>query len=240
MSAPTVERTRRAAARGATAPAARGTNAQGAGVPAQRTGSGAVGRAYARRAGRERRATEPTDPAAAGRPRFVLMVMGLLGAGLVASLWLSTSAAADSYRLEEATRAARDLSERSESLRTEIAALRSAPALAQAARDLGMVPVSDVARLVAQPDGSVAVVGTPRAGVAPPPPMPPALPEGVLPPGTVPGQQGAVPGQSGAGQQGAVPRQATGAQQAVQRQPPAGQPVPVRRQPAPLAAGAPN
>jgi hypothetical protein len=200
-----------------------------------------VGRAYARKAGRRRPAEDPGRVGAIGRSRFVLLVMGLLGSGLVASLWLSTSAAADSYRLDAATRATRDLSERSETLRTEIAAMRSAPALAKAARDLGMVPASDVARLVVEPGGGVVVVGTPKAAYGPapvmasPPPVPaaPAVPS----PGAAAAVPGAVPGgggQPGAGavtnQQGLVPSrpvgtpaaQATAAagaqQQAVQQQ----------------------
>ncbi len=213
MSAPTIERTRRAA------------------IPTPRTDTGAVGgavgKAYARRTGRRERLVEPVGPEVAGRSRFVLLVMALFATGLVTSLWLSTTAAADSYRLSAATGATRDLSERSETLRAEIAALRSAPALAQAARDLGMVPTSDVARLVAMPDGSVVVVGTPKAAVAPAPPpvvLPPALP-GAVPgqpgaaaqPGVAPGQQavdpgqpGVAPGQPAAGQQPVVPGQRAG------------------------------
>ncbi|MGQ0480793.1 MAG: hypothetical protein ACT4O0_07200 [Pseudonocardia sp.] len=212
MSAPTIERTRRAAipAPRTDVGAARGSTSGAVG--------GAVGKAYARRAGRRERLVEPVGPGTAGRSRFVLLVMALFATGLVASLWLSTTAAADSYRLSEATRATRDLSERTETLRTEIAALSSAPALAQAARAQGMVPTSDVARLVAMPDGSVVVVGTPKAAVAPAPPpgvLPPALP-GVAPvqPGAagqqavVPGQQAVVPVQPGAaGQQGNAARQ---------------------------------
>jgi cell division protein FtsI (penicillin-binding protein 3) len=145
MSAPTVERTRQQTARPATsrAEAARraGSGREASGRAASgRAASDAVGRAYARKAGRARPATEATRTAAIDRSRFVLLVMGLLGSGLVASLWLSTSAAADSYRLDAANRATRDLSERSETLRSEIAALRSAPALARASHDLGMVP----------------------------------------------------------------------------------------------------
>jgi hypothetical protein len=71
-----------------------------------------------------------------------------------------------------------------------------------------MVPVSDVARVVPEPNGSVAIVGTPKAGLAP---APPPLPEGVLPPSAVPGQTpGAVPGQTAGvvpGQQAVVPGQ---------------------------------
>lgn len=232
MSAPTVERGRRGAPRTApvrtgsagTAPVRSGSGHPGSvhpgSAPAARAGSarrsesGAVGRAYARKAGRSRAGTDPGRINAIGRSRFVLLVMGLLGSGLVASLWLSTSAAADSYRLDAATRATRDLSERSETLRTEIAAMRSAPALAKAARDLGMVPATDVARLVAEPGGGVIVVGTPKAAYAPAPAVapPPSMPA------VVPGQPGAVPngaGQPGAGAvtdpQGVVPSRPVGA-----------------------------
>lgn len=231
MSAPTVERGRRSASRTVparsgsarpapvrTAPARAGSARAGS---AGRTESGAVGRAYARKAGRSRPGTDPGRINAIGRSRFVLLVMGLLGSGLVASLWLSTSAAADSYRLDAATRATRDLSERSETLRTEIAAMRSAPALAKAARDLGMVPTTDVARLVAEPGGGVIVVGVPKAAYAPAPAMAPPPPMPAVPP-AVPGQPGAVPGavpngagQPGAGavtdQQGVVPSRPVGA-----------------------------
>jgi hypothetical protein len=164
---------------------------------ARRADSGAVGRAYARKAGRARPATGATREGAIGRSRFVLLVMGLLGSGLVASLWLSTSAAADSYRLDAATRATRDLSERSETLRTEIAAMRSAPALARAARNLGMVPASDVARLVVEPGGGVVVVGTPKAAYAPAPAIAPAAPAPAVP--------AAAPGQPSAASDAAVP-----------------------------------
>ena len=104
----------------------------------------------------------------AGRAPFVLTVMVLLGVGLVATLWLSTAAAADSYRLQDARDAARDLSERSERLHREVAALQSPPALAQRAAQLGMVPAKDPARLVVAADGAVRVVGDPTPAVAPP------------------------------------------------------------------------
>jgi hypothetical protein len=105
---------------------------------------------------------------ASGRASFVLTVMVLLGAGLVATLWLSTAATADSYRLQDARTAARELSERSERLHREVAALQSPPALAQRATQLGMVPAKNPARLVVAPDGGVRVVGEPVPAVAPP------------------------------------------------------------------------
>ena len=74
--------------------------------------------------------------------------MGLLGVGLVATLWLSTAAAADSYRLQDARAAARMLSSQSERLHREVANIESAPELARRAAAIGMVPVQDPARLV--------------------------------------------------------------------------------------------
>jgi hypothetical protein len=104
----------------------------------------------------------------------VLTVMVLLGVGLIATLWLSTAAAADSYRLQDARAAARELSERSERLHRDVAVLESAPALAQRATELGMVPAKDPARLVVAPDGAVQVVGEAVPVVAPPPAPPPS------------------------------------------------------------------
>jgi cell division protein FtsI (penicillin-binding protein 3) len=215
MSAPAVERPRTAR------PAARQPIARrSTGAPAPRDAGGAVGRAYARRAVREQRQSGEANAAAAGRSQFVLLIMVLFGVGLVASLWLSTTAAADSYRLDAARQATRDLSERSESLRTEIATMQSAPTLAQAAQQMGMVQVSDVARLVVAPDGSVAVVGTPKAAVAPyvpPPVLAPAPPVPGQPVDPAQGQpvdpaQAAAEGQpADQGQQSEQPADAAGA-----------------------------
>ncbi|WP_051581132.1 hypothetical protein [Pseudonocardia acaciae] len=224
MSAPTAERTRagRSSARSTGQPGPR----RSAGLPTPRDADGAIGRAYAKRAGRARRLATTPGAVAPSRSRFVLMVMGLLGVGLVASLWLSTTAAADSYRLDAARQATQGLAERGEALRTEIAAMESAPALAKAAQQMGMVPSTDVARLVSMPDGSVQVVGTPKAATAAaPPPMlaPPAPPAPAL------------PNASGSGQ-ATAPQAVTPApaQRPVQQQPVQQQPVqqPVQQQPA--------
>ena len=148
-------------------------------IPTQRRGEAAdpvpapsaAQRAYARRDDRARRLTgaRPARPAAPpGRAQFVLLVMVLLGTALVATLWLSTAAAADSYRLRDARVAARTLGEQSARLQRQVAEMVSPPALAQRAMALGMVPVEDVARLVVLPDGAVEVVGEPSAAVAPP------------------------------------------------------------------------
>ena len=196
MSAPVTERARAGATRSRTAtiPAQRGAPVQpypgrgGEPMPsAQSSGpDSARDKAYARRDERVRRiggARQPRTAAPSGRPQFVLLIMVLLAAGLVATLWLSTAAAADSYRLKDATAEARALSEQAERLHREVAVLASAPELARRATALGMVPVQDPARLVVAPGGSVAVVGEPRAAVGAPPPAPPAPPGQVAPPG---------------------------------------------------------
>jgi len=158
----------RSATRTATIPAQRG-------APSVERGT-ATSRAYARRNDRLRRVVGGRAPRGApstGRAKFVLLVMALLGTGLVLTLWLSTAAAADSYRLQDARSAARALSEQSEQLRREVTAMDAAPALAQRASELGMVPVQDSARLVVAPDGTVTVAGTPKAAIATAPPAPP-------------------------------------------------------------------
>jgi hypothetical protein len=210
VSAPVTERARTAVrGRTATIPAQRGIadgpataadpGAERAGVPgaAQALRRSAQQKAYERRDERVRRVGggRPGRAAApAGRPRFVLLIMVLLAVGLVATLWLSTAAAADSYRLEDATAEARMLSEQAERLHREVAVLASAPELARRATELGMTPVRDPARLVVAPDGSVDVVGEPRAAVPPQPPAPlaPPAPPGAAPPATD-GTEAAVP-----------------------------------------------
>jgi hypothetical protein len=207
MSAPVTERGRSAVrGRAATIPVQRAIAEAAVAAPAApadptaggaRTGRrSAQQKAYARRDDRLRRAggVRPEGAVApVGRPQFVLMIMVLLAVGLVATLWLSTAAAADSYRLQDATAEARVLSEQAERLHREVAVLASAPELARRAGELGMTPVRDPARLVVAPDGSVEVVGEPRAAVAPPPPAPPVPP---APPG---GEQAGTEGEPPAG-----------------------------------------
>ena len=167
--------------------------------------SGSARRAYARRDERLRKLIggRPGRVAApAGRAKFVLLLMVLLAAGLVATLWLSTAAAADSYRLQDARKAATTLSQQGERLRQEVTLMESAPELARRADELGMVRVLDPARLVVAPDGSTTVVGEPEAALAPQPPAPPST-AAVPPPATDPAQQ--QPGAGGAEFDGTVP-----------------------------------
>jgi hypothetical protein len=192
-------------ARSTTRAATSGSTSRTTTIPAQRGAPSiergrATGRAYARREDRLRKLVggrAPRNAPPAGRAKFVLLIMGLLAVGLIVTLWLSTAAAADSYRLQDARVAARALSEQSEQLRREVTAMDAAPALAQRAASLGMVPVQDSARLVVAPDGAVTLAGTPKAAIATAPPAPPApvaAPEGTTPSASATATPSATPG----------------------------------------------
>jgi hypothetical protein len=172
------------------------THRRDTGAPRGR--SPAVARAYARRAQRTGACHGGPDGADAGRTPFVLLVMVLLGMALVSTLWLSTAATADSYHLQSARKVARNLAERSEGLSREVATLETAPELARRARELGMVPAGNPARLIVRPDGTVVLIGQPRRATAPAPPAvvpaPPAAAP-VPPPPALPAPAG-VPAQS--------------------------------------------
>ncbi|CAM3674815.1 hypothetical protein KIPE111705_19985 [Kibdelosporangium persicum] len=150
----------------------------------RRPRTAAAERAYARRAQREGRSgAEPGqrrprpqrqkpkqkhERVTASRASFVMLVMGLLAAGVITTLWLSTQAIADSYRLDQAKKAASELSERVQMLQQDVAGLESASTLAELARQQGMVPAGDPSRLVVGPDGKVTVVGEPKPVNRPP------------------------------------------------------------------------
>jgi hypothetical protein len=119
------------------------------------------------------------------RVPFVVLVIGALGIGLGVTLWLSTDAAERSYQLGHAREVNQALLQQKEGLERDVLEAQAAPALAEAARNLGMIPSRDTAHLVQDPSGNWMVVGTPKPaeGVQPPPlnsplpePGPPAPP----------------------------------------------------------------
>jgi hypothetical protein len=123
-----------------------------------------------------------------GRVPFVVLVIGALGIGLAVTLWLSTDAAERSYQLGHAHEVNQALLQQKEALERDVLEAQAAPALAESARKLGMIPSRDTAHLVQDPAGNWVVVGTPKPaeGVSPPPlnsplpeagpPAPPAAP----------------------------------------------------------------
>jgi hypothetical protein len=169
--------------------------------------TGAAQRAYARRAEREgRRIERPLEDdldRGAGRVPFAVLIIVVLTVGVAATLWLSTQAIADSYRLEQAKQKADHLSERAAQLQREVTEKESAASLSERAKAMGMVPAGDPARLIVQPDGTVVVVGEPKPVQSPTSTPPPA---GQTPPnqtqdGQAQGTQGQT-GQPAGGQQG--------------------------------------
>ena len=121
------------------------------------------------------------------RVPFVVLVIGSLGVGLGVTLWLSTDAAERSYQLSNARETNQALLQQKEALEREVLEAQAAPALADAARNLGMIPSRDTAHLVQDPSGNWIVVGTPKPaeGVAPPPlnaPLPDDVPPAPPPP----------------------------------------------------------
>ncbi len=138
---------------------------------------------------------------------FVVLVIGSLAVGLGITLWLSTVAAQRSYQLRSARTLNNALTEQKEALERDVLEAQSAPALADAARDLGMIPSRDTAHLVQDPAGNWVVIGQPKpAEGAPPPPLnfklpdekPPAPPAPV-PPGSRPGSHPEIPTRLNAG-----------------------------------------
>lgn len=117
------------------------------------------------------------------RVPFVVLVIGSLGFGLGITLWLSTDAAERSYRLGNARETNQALLQQKEALERDVLEAQAAPALAEAARELGMIPSRDTAHLVQDPAGNWVVVGTPKpAEGVPPPPLNTPLPEEAPPP----------------------------------------------------------
>jgi len=114
----------------------------------------------------------------AAKVPFVVLVIGSLGAGLGLTLWLSTDAAERSYQLGSARQRTELLQQEKEALERDVQQAQSAPALAEAARGLGMIPTRDTAHLIQDPAGNWVVVGTPKpAQGAPPPPLNSKLPD---------------------------------------------------------------
>jgi hypothetical protein len=127
---------------------------------------------------------ELSPRALVARVPFVVLVIGSLGVGLGVTLWLSTDAAERSYQLSHARETNQALLQQKEALERQVLEAQAAPALAEAARNLGMIPSRDTAHLVQDASGNWVVVGTPKPaqGIAPPPMNSPLPEEGPPPP----------------------------------------------------------
>jgi hypothetical protein len=110
------------------------------------------------------------------RAPFVVLVLGLVGAGLCALLAINTVAAADEVRQRELSSTNADTLDQAQQLRLEIARKQAPAALASAARALGMVPNPNPAFLVIATNGSASVLGSPVKATAPAKPKPTTTP----------------------------------------------------------------
>ncbi|MFI5588618.1 hypothetical protein ACIA5G_26440 [Amycolatopsis sp. NPDC051758] len=110
------------------------------------------------------------------RASFVLLMMALLAVGVATTLWLTTQAIADSYRLEQLRTTNANLAETKEQLQRDVAKAESPASLAPSAQQLGMVPGGDPARIVVGPDGKTSLVGEPKKAKADAPAVPAAPP----------------------------------------------------------------
>ena len=79
---------------------------------------------------------------AARRPPFVVLVVGLLSGGLICLLLLNTVLAAGAFQMTSLQQASAPLARQQQELQQEVAYAESPGAIAQGARKLGMVPVS--------------------------------------------------------------------------------------------------
>ena len=93
---------------------------------------------------------------------FVVPVLALLVVGLGLSLWLSTRAAQDSYRLGIERKTNQALLDRRDSLKRSYESGDSAPELSDKAAKLGMIPVQNPARMVIGANGKPKVLGDPE------------------------------------------------------------------------------
>lgn len=156
---------------------------------AERVKSGAAQRAYERRRQRVTTPAAPVGSELTGRAPFVAAILAMFGCGLALTLVLTTRAAEDSYQLSDAREANRVLSDERAALQREVAAADSAPVLAARARELGMIPADDPARLVVEPDGTITVIGEPAPAQGPPAPPLNAPPRSASPNGADPGER---------------------------------------------------
>ena len=102
----------------------------------------------------------PTGPfAGMSRIPFIVPVLLLVLGALGLTLYLSTTAAQDSYALNEVRAQNQALTDKRDELRKVADLGNSAPKLADEAARLGMVPVTDAAHLVVGADGKARIKG---------------------------------------------------------------------------------
>ncbi|HEY0486152.1 MAG TPA: hypothetical protein VGD72_07880 [Mycobacteriales bacterium] len=128
-------------------------------APAVHGGHPARGTAPVRATRPGLRVVPPTSVPAARAP-FVVLVLGLLVAGLVSLLMLNTLVNENSFRIHALQQEQTKLDLRAQQLQREIDNREATPALARAATRLGLVPAGTPA-FIELPSGKVLGVPTP-------------------------------------------------------------------------------
>lgn len=110
------------------------------------------------------------EQTAAGRPvrsslaraPFVIALIAVLAFGVGGVLYLNAKTDEAGIRTENARSASRQMRLQIEELNRSVAELSATPRLAEAARQMGLVPVGDAAMMLIGVDGTVTIEGDPR------------------------------------------------------------------------------
>ncbi len=95
------------------------------------------------------------------RGPFIVLVLALVIVGTIGLLVLNTIIAADSFRAEQLVQRNAELAVAEQELQRQVTEGLSPEALAEAARELGMIPAGQPAFVIVGPDGSIVIQGTP-------------------------------------------------------------------------------
>ncbi len=95
------------------------------------------------------------------RGPFIVLILALVILGTIGLLVLNTVIAADSFRAEQLVQRNAELAVAEQELRRQVADGLAPEALAEAARDLGMIPAGVPGFVIVGPDGSIVIQGTP-------------------------------------------------------------------------------
>ncbi|MBA3338525.1 MAG: hypothetical protein H0T54_02015 [Geodermatophilaceae bacterium] len=95
------------------------------------------------------------------RGPFIVLVLALVILGTVGLLILNTVIAADSFRVQQLIQRNAELAVTEQGLQRQVNEGLSPQALAEAARELGMIPAGQPGFILVGPDGSIVVQGNP-------------------------------------------------------------------------------
>lgn len=100
------------------------------------------------------------------RGPFIILILALVILGTLGLLVLNTVIAADSFRMEQLIQRNAELAVTEQGLQRQVNEALSPEALAESARELGMIPAGQPGFILVAPDGSIVIQGNPvPAGV---------------------------------------------------------------------------